>query len=258
MEFPIPDYSDNWKIEIKSNLHLSYCPVCFPSDCIIPKKKRPGMIWRHLTPISPTPWAEKRDELFPAFQHRELQTSPMTSLSLFGVAGKLQGHSHPLDVTHPDCSLFSIEGDNESRLCFPATGLPADDSSHCFHWQRGIVNLWCILGFLFLTFPYPPNPICLCWLGTEGEPLESAPKGGKNRDEEAPPSSTSPRNSIQLKRPGSMIFINMGLDCFQGKPPGDLNIGVGEWMNFVPMSCGKKEKEGKVGWIWESCHLPNL
>lgn len=210
------------------------------------------MIWRRLTPIAPSPRGENRDDFFPAFQHGELQTSPMTSLPLFGVAGKLQGHSRPLEVIHPNCSLLSIEDDNESRLCFPDTDLPADDSSRCFHWQRGVVNLWLVPGFIFPTFPYPPNPVCLYLPGTEAQPSESAPKSGKNRDKEASPSSASPRNSIQLKCPSSIIFINVGLPRFQGKPPGNPSTEVGEQINFIPVSSGKKEKEGRKGRIRES------
>lgn len=195
MEFPIPDYSDNWRIKIKSSLPLSYCSICFSSDCVIPKKN-PGMIWRRLTPIAPSPRGKNRDWIFPAFQNKDLQTSPVTFLSLLGVFGKLQGHSHPLEVTHPNCSLLSMEGDDESRLCFPATDLPTDDSSRCFRWRRGIVNLWLALGFIFPIFPYPPNPLSVYLLGMEAEPLESAPKGGKNGDKEVSPSSVCPRNSI--------------------------------------------------------------
>lgn len=148
------------------------------------------MIWRRLTPIAPSPRGENRDDFFPAFQHGELQTSPMTSLPLFGVAGKLQGHSHPLEVTHPNCSLLSIEDDNESRLCFPDADLPADDSSRCFHWQRGVVNLWLVPGFIFPTFPYPTNPVCLFFLGQKRNlrsPLQRVEKTGIKRLLPPPP-----------------------------------------------------------------------
>lgn len=177
MEFPISDYSDNWKTEIKSNLPLCCCSVCFPLDCTIPKKK-PTQTQNDLeAPDSnfSSPWAEKRDELFPAFQHGDLQTSPVTSLSLLEAP-------RPFPPFGSDSSqLFPVihRGRPWIQLCFPATDLPTDDSSCCFHWQRGIVNLWLTLGFLFLTFPYPPNPIRVYWLGTEAQQFGICSKGWK-------------------------------------------------------------------------------
>lgn len=97
-----PWFLPDWKTEIKPNLPLCHCSVCFPSDCVIPKKIKNHREWFGGAWLRFLPFLGVKSGMSSS-RNSSTETSPTTSLSLLGVSGKLRGHSHPLEVTHPNC-----------------------------------------------------------------------------------------------------------------------------------------------------------